>query len=122
MANATTHRVVAGLTMLGLAANHEQATGKSTAMPVVAGCLASLLGTLPDLIEPATNPNHRQFFHSIVFATAVGYGIYKAYKWQPESQLEQIIRGLILITGGAYLAHLAMDFTTAKGLPLVGKT
>ena len=79
------------------------------------------LGTLPDIVEPATSPNHRQFFHSIAFATLLGYGIYKLYQWDPKMPQAEILRLVGLIAGGAYLIHLAMDATTNRSLPLTGR-
>jgi hypothetical protein len=34
-----------------------------------------MLETVPDLIEPAIHPHHRQFFHSWLFAGALAYGV-----------------------------------------------
>ncbi|HET7308187.1 MAG TPA: metal-dependent hydrolase [Gammaproteobacteria bacterium] len=76
-------------------------------------------GTLPDILEPAHHPNHRQFCHSIACAGAIAYGVYRAYKWEPEEAHEKWCRFILLAIGGAYLVHLAMDSTTPKGLPLV---
>jgi inner membrane protein len=80
-----------------------------------------LLTKLPDLLEPATSPSHRQFFHSLVFAGLLGVGLHKLHGWQPDDDGGKFVRWLGLIAGSAYLIHLAMDFTTAKSLPLVGK-
>ena len=85
-----------------------------------AASLAWLCGTLPDLIEPAAHPNHRQFFHSVVVAGAIAYGLYRAWKWQPEGQWTQALKLVLLAGGGAYLVHLALDATTPRSLPLVG--
>ena len=38
--------------------------------------LGLFFASLPDLIEPATNPNHRKFFHSLTTAGLVCYGMY----------------------------------------------
>lgn len=92
---------------------------RSTAL--VAGGLGALCGSLPDLIEPATNPHHRQFFHSVAFAALAFEGLRRVYRWQPEDDLHRAIRGLTLIAGGAYLIHLVMDSTTPMSLPLVGR-
>src|SRR6266700_3269721 len=32
-------------------------------------------GLAPDILEPATSPNHRQFFHSVIAAGLVAYAI-----------------------------------------------
>lgn len=92
----------------------EPVSGKSLAMGVAAACMP----LLPDLLEPAVHPNHRQFFHSLTFAGLVGYGMYRVYHWQPEDDFERLIRMAGLAMGTAYLAHLARDFFTAKSLPV----
>lgn len=119
--NGPTHRLVAGFAVGLYVAEKERKVGQPTAMPLVSGFAASLLTNLPDILEPATAPNHRAFFHSIVFAALVGGGIHKVYQWQPESELERFLKGLALLTGSAYLIHLALDLTTKKGLPLLGR-
>ena len=57
----------------------------------------------------------------MVFAGMVGYGVYKAYHWQPETPEQKWLRIAALVCGSAYLLHLAADFMTARSLPLVGK-
>lgn len=89
--------------------------------PLIAAPLSAALATLPDLIEPAVTPNHRQAFHSITFAAIVGAALYKAYHWEAETQAQEVLRALALIGGSAYLLHLLGDLLTAKGLPLLGR-
>lgn len=83
------------------------------------GTAAALLPSLPDVLEPASHPNHRRFFHSVTFAIAVGYGLRRAYKWEAQEPWEQLARMAALVAGVAYLAHLARDAFTARSLPLV---
>jgi membrane-bound metal-dependent hydrolase YbcI (DUF457 family) len=83
--------------------------------------VGAFAGKLPDVIEPALNPNHRQFFHSLTFLAAVSAAWVKAYKWTPDSNLEKIIRCILLIGGASYMSHLVCDATTPKGLPVIGK-
>lgn len=87
---------------------------------ISASTLRAVMGKLPDLIEPASNPNHRQFFHSITTFTLLSTALIKTYKWSPETPLETLIRGAILISGTAYLSHLVFDAITPKGLPFIG--
>jgi len=90
--------------------------------PIVAAPMSAVLATLPDILEPAmNNPNHRQFFHSVLFAILVGWGVYEAYRWQPDEPIEKLLRIVLLVTGSAYLLHLAADALTARSLPLIGK-
>lgn len=118
--NAAAHRVSAAL-VLATAGASLAPTEEDRLPHAAAGCMGGYcLGTLPDLAEPATSPNHRQFFHSVFFAALVGYGLYRAYQWSPETPEGKFFRGVCLIAGGAYLVHLAMDATTKRSLPLIG--
>ncbi len=92
--------------------------------PVDGSCIAigaatACLPSLPDILEPAVNPNHRKFFHSITFALGLGYFVHRVYKWEAESEWERLARLAMLMAGGAYLAHLARDALTARSLPLI---
>jgi inner membrane protein len=82
---------------------------------------ADCCGMLPDLAEPATSPHHRQFFHSLAFAALLGYSVYRLYQWDPETPQTHFLRVLGLVAGGAYLVHLALDATTKRSLPLIGR-
>ncbi len=120
--NAAAHRIGAAATVGLAAACHEASKGKRSGMPLAAAGTAAICGTLPDLLEPAfNNPHHRQFFHSIAFLSALGYGVHRVYKWQPDTEWKKAARWLLLVAGGAYMTHLAMDALTSRGLPLVGK-
>jgi hypothetical protein len=91
------------------------------ATAVGAGSVGAFCGSLPDLLEPAIHPNHRQFFHSVAFGLMVAAGMGQLYRWAPDEPWQRVLRGTALIAGGAYLVHLLMDATTAKSLPLVGR-
>lgn len=119
MPNATQHRLGAATAVCCIAMAAEHRKGEATGKPFAYGGLAAVLGTLPDSIEPALNPNHRQFFHSLTFAAGIGVGLYKLYKWQPEAETDKLLKAVLLVAGGAYLVHLAMDGATPKSLPLI---
>jgi membrane-bound metal-dependent hydrolase YbcI (DUF457 family) len=121
--NAAAHQLTAGAAVGLFLAHHEQKNGSSTAGPLVSGGLAALLTKLPDLLEPASTPNHRQFFHSLMFAALLGVGLHELHAWKPDEdeELLKFVRWVGLLAGSAYLIHLALDFTTAKSLPLIGK-
>lgn len=121
MACAFAHRVVAGAGIGIAIAYKESENGESTVWPIAGGGLGAVFGTLPDILEPASHPNHRQFFHGLVFAGALGYTGYKLYKWRPEESWQEVMRMVGLIAISAYLIHLAMDATTPKSVPLVGQ-
>lgn len=119
MPNAAAHKVGAAIAVGLVTAAGTYKQGTAFEKTVTASSLAYFLGTLPDLLEPATNPNHRQFFHSLAFLGLVGTGMYKLYQWEPENEKDKLIRFGLLITGGAYIAHLLMDASMPKGLPVL---
>lgn len=92
---------------------------------LVAGALAGAGGgRLPDVLEPATHPNHRAFFHSVLFG-AILYLVGKSL-WDQitrESSTEERISGkqiallLLFAVIVAVLVHLLLDSFTKKGLP-----
>jgi inner membrane protein len=119
--NAADHRLfsvfVLGVTGIAQCRKPEEVLPRVTVLSIGGYCGA----TLPDVIEPATSPNHRQFFHSLLFAAALGYGLYRLYDFEPETLLGETLRTLALIAGSAYLVHLALDATTPRSLPWVGR-
>lgn len=120
MPNAVTHRFGAAIT-LAIAAAHEDQNGVQTSRPLAAACVGAALGTLPDVLEPALHPNHRDFFHSLACAGLIGLVFHRLYRWETKTEGEALTRFLLLAAGGAFLTHLAMDAFTSKGLPLVGR-
>ena len=98
-----------------------KSTEERIATAAAAGGLGALCGSLPDVLEPAIHPNHRQFFHSVAFGVLLGRGLLSLYRWQPDDDAGRLLRALGVVAGGAYLTHLIMDATTAKSIPLVGK-
>jgi hypothetical protein len=115
----------------------------------VVGALAgaSFGGMLPDLLEPALNPNHRQFCHGIVpslslitfGANRYLQGIDELYAWadaapttpaysnstlDPQTTprwLRFFVAGFVRALPTGYLSHLLADAVTPKGLPLLGR-
>lgn len=83
---------------------------------VVSLGLGSLGGTLPDLIEPATNPHRRKFFHSAGL-TAFLASILKEYVSEDDTSNENVLALSILIL--SYLSHILSDSTTPKGIPIL---
>lgn len=120
--NGPTHKLVAGAAIFVAMANEEQKSQKPpTARPILGGVVGALSASLPDLIEPATTPNHRQFFHSILFGAVVGACLYELHKWKPDDELQRLVKLILNCAGAAYLLHLLADATTKKSLPLVGR-
>lgn len=89
--------------------------------PGIAALVAALASGLPDVLEPANNPHHRQFCHSAAFAALVASGMKKLYDWMPATPGDALLRDVLLGVGFGYMAHLSADATTVMGLPLVGK-
>lgn len=118
--NRATHQLVAGAVTGIFLASREQTLGTATAKPILGGAAAALLTRLPDILEPATSPNHRRFFHSLAFAGLLGVALHELHGWQPETDTERLLKKIGALALSAYLIHLALDFTTAKSLPLVG--
>jgi len=121
MANGVVHRWAAAGVVGLVCLNAESKEKEQTAKPIVGATLAALLTNLPDMLEPATHPGHRQFFHSLAFASLLGVAGYKAYQWQPENPTEEGLRFLLMVGIGAYLVHLVLDASTPKSLPLLGR-
>jgi membrane-bound metal-dependent hydrolase YbcI (DUF457 family) len=77
----------------------------------------AIAGILPDIIEPAINPNHRSLFHSITALFILGEGNNLVWN-QPDQALTKDQKVAISMLSAAYLSHLATDGLTKKGLPI----
>ena len=121
MASGRTHIIAGCAAGLAVACLDQGKKSELAHNPAVAVPLTGFFGKLPDLLEPATNPHHRQFCHSVAVFAGIGCGLKKAYDWQPKDEKETFLRGLILVAGAGYLCHLIFDATTPMSLPLVGK-
>lgn len=119
--NGPAHQIVAGLATGAFLVEQERQAGVQTAKPVLAGTAAAFLTKLPDILEPATSPNHRQFFHSVAFAGLLCLAFHELSKWEPESAGGELLKALGRVAIPAYLIHLVLDSLTAKSLPLVGR-
>lgn len=120
MANGSDHAVGAFVAVLtGHALVEVNETGEVTGAPLVSASFGALLGSLPDVLEPAIHPHHRQFFHSVAFGLMVGWGMHRLYRWQPNVPSYRVARAVGLIAGTAYLAHLLMDAGTPRSIPLL---
>lgn len=103
-------------------------------------------GVLPDVLEPATSPNHRRFAHSVVAGGTLTFA--RLAEWQatcrtsadraaevailhpadsPErSQAElsalfwRFLAGALVGLVAGYASHLILDATTTRGLPFIG--
>ena len=119
---AAAHAAVAGVSAFGtVAVIRHQYPAARLPDPVFAGIVAALAAGIPDYLEPATSPHHRQFCHSTVFGAALIAGMKKLYDWVPSTPGQALLRDTLLSIGFGYLAHLGADATTAMGLPFIGK-
>lgn len=123
MPNSFTHKFVGGLTGLGvaIALTRTEQRKEQPINPLLATGAGVAFGKLPDILEPSTNPHHRQFCHSFLVLALVGYGMKKAYDWKPEDRVGKFWKAFALCAGAAYISHLALDAFTPKSLPVIGK-
>src|SRR5258708_27302455 len=70
--------------------------------PGFTALVAVLASGLPDVLEPADSPHHRQFCHSAVFAGLVTSGMKKLYDWVPATLGEALTRDVLLSVGFGY--------------------
>lgn len=120
MSNGPTHQLTAAICVGAVCIHAERNAKDKSARPIVGAVLAANLTKLPDILEPAVHPNHRQFFHSVAFASLLGMAGYKAYKWNPDNPVDEAIRFVLMVAIGAYGIHLLLDANTPKSLPLIG--
>jgi membrane-bound metal-dependent hydrolase YbcI (DUF457 family) len=82
-----------------------------------AGCglVGGVVGLVPDLIEPAVSPNHRGFFHSVGWGTALFYITHGPHSRNWTDGDRTAAQMLCL----CYLSHLVADASTPKGINLI---
>lgn len=89
--------------------------GKIDGNSIFFGILGGVAGgVLADILDPATSPNHRGFFHAIM-PTAFVY-VKTDFSAVEDLRLQAFFRGLLY----GYLSHLVLDARTRKGLPFWG--
>jgi len=82
MANGKTHMLAGGILVSGLYVVDKKLIRKEDLkIEELVGSffLGVFGGAMADLLDPPTSPNHRQFFHSVVFAAIVLLGKDKLY-------------------------------------------
>jgi inner membrane protein len=120
MANGTTHQLAAALVVASAYLYSEGDQQEKSAKPILGAALGAVFTNLPDMLEPAALPNHRQFFHRLAFAGVLWVVAHKVYKWETDSPFDDAIRFVLLVAAGAYLVHLLLDAGTPKSLPILG--
>lgn len=81
----------------------------------IGSVVGGAFGVLPDVLEPATNFDHRRFFHSLTFAIAAAGGIHQLLK----RIQNPMVRRLVIVAAVGYGSHLGLDAQTVQGLPTI---
>jgi len=89
--------------------------------PTIQGALGSLIvgglaSIAPDILEPATSPSHRSFFHSIILLVVLACGNQKVWESQNMTEDQKLI---LSVLSAAYGSHLVSDSVTPKGIPFI---
>jgi membrane-bound metal-dependent hydrolase YbcI (DUF457 family) len=149
MPNRSTHAWVGVAVGVGMAATRVAHLPRSQALPEVIGAMTGgfLGGILPDVLEPATSPNHRKMAHSLIAAGGLTLArvtetqatcrrradsLEQQALYLPQgcpqrnhaefvAMLWRLLAGMILGLVGGYASHLLLDATTSRGLPLLGR-
>lgn len=129
MPNSKTH-IISG-TIVGAVAMLCITVRKGILTPIrflVGLAVSALVSRLPDILEPATSPNHRGFFHSVVFfvvLTLLCMGIWKKFESVGENgetkqiTLKELLLALLFVGLLCVMLHLLLDSFTKKSLPIL---
>jgi len=82
----------------------------------IAGSFAVIGVLLPDILEPASSPGHRKFFHSLLLAGLLVTFFVMLNKKLITIENEDVKR-IINYLGFGYGMHLLQDSVTPMGLP-----
>lgn len=91
MSSGSVHQVIAAATVGTACLWAERDQQHKTEKPLIGAVLAAGFTKLPDVLEPALHPHHRQFFHSLTFAGILGLTVHKAYRWQPNNPTDETV-------------------------------
>lgn len=118
MPNNDEHTFVSGLIGLACYLGYKGLTGTKPSLlgAVASTSLGAAAGSLPDMIEPATSPQHRGLFHSASAGLGLTYLLRKAVRSETLSREEKLVSAIV---GLGYLSHLSLDSQTSQGLPLI---
>lgn len=79
--------------------------------------IGAAAGCLPDILEPAQDPNHRKAFHSVAALVLAACGAKRTWE---SPRLDEKIKIWTLVAVAGYASHLGLDSLTPKGLPSLG--
>jgi len=118
MPNSKTHFLVGAVIGAGLYCLIKKSQDQPIELSGVLGMglVGGVAGLLPDIIEPATSPNHREFAHSIAALLVIGSGINKLHENQG---IEAGQKELLLTLALGYGSHLLLDAGTPASLPII---
>lgn len=119
MPNGNVHRVVGTISVVGACIVDHENHDHPIVNPLTALMAGPVLSRLPDILEPAFHPNHRQFFHSWTMLALTTVSTKVVYDWVPETDMQRFVRKALLLAGVAYSGHLLLDSFTKKSLPLI---
>lgn len=114
----TEHAIIGALASLGLYGLYKYLKQERPTIPGALGSLVigGLAGIIPDVLEPATSPNHRNFFHSMAFLAILASGNQKIWESQNLSEDQKLV---ISMLSAGYGSHLLSDSGTPKSLPFL---
>jgi len=81
---------------------------------LISAGIGAVAVSIPDVLEPASSPNHRRFFHSILFGVGILFAAYGPHVRKLSSKQKNFLHA----AAWSYLAHLLADGQTPKGLPI----
>lgn len=122
MPNAKEHLLISGVASAGayLLLCHYLGRKPDWGEFLVCETVGLLTGVAPDVVEPAINPNHRGFGHSV----ALGAGLTKfalAVCSRENADLADFGKIVMAVATVSYGCHLIADGFTPSGLPLLGR-
>ena len=84
------------------------------------GCavVSTAAAMVPDILEPALSPNHRNVAHSLVAGSAL-LSFAKHRCGADNRDWEELQKILWAAATSGYLSHLVADASTPRGLPLL---
>jgi inner membrane protein len=83
---------------------------------LLAASVGAIGGLVPDLLEPAIHPNHRQFFHSYVAGALL---VHANRHVSRNTRIPAEARGTVHLASLGFLSHLLSDARTPKSLPWI---
>jgi len=96
--------------------NYQFNMGELAGSGLVGYAVGSVGGMLPDVLEPAYCPGHRDLFHSVAIGTLAVVG---AKKLNDNRSVSGSLKMAVNAATAGYVSHLVLDGQTPSGLPLL---